>query len=283
MMTGQKSTIRSRELGDELRHAMEKANLSGKHAAHLLGWSESKVSRMLTGHQAVKEPDIAALLALCLVKGDEKERLLELAREYNQRGWLQQHGSSLPEQLRTLINQENQATRITVFDALRVPGLLQTSDYAEALIQRSATVPPDKVRALVEARMRRQSLFSRDHRPDFTFYMHEFALRLPVGGQVVMSAQLHQLLQMSVRRYITIQVIPASFGAFATADNSCRLMEFADLKPVAYVEEETAGNFLEDPAAVAAYRKIFRALADCALDEGESKELIAALAVDLYC
>jgi hypothetical protein len=261
---------------------MEKANLSGKHAAHLLGWSESKVSRMLTGHQAVKEADISALLALCLVKGDEKERLLELAREYNQAGWLQQHGSSLPEQLRTLINQENQATQITVFDALRIPGLLQTSDYARALMERSVTVTADRVESLVNARINRQSIFSRDYRPDFTFYIHEFAFRLPVGGPVVMSAQLHQLLQMSVRRYITIRVIPASFGAFATVDNSCRLVEFAEMKPVVYVEEQTAGNFMEDATTVAVYRKIFSALADCALDEGESKDAIAALAVDLY-
>ncbi len=282
MMTGQKSTIRSRELGDALRLAMERANLSGKHAAHILGWSETKVSRMLTGRQAVSGEDVSALLALCLVKGDEKERLLRLARDYSQRGWLQQHGSDLPEQLRTLINHENQATKITVFDALRIPGLLQTSDYARALIERSASEPAARVESLVQARIGRQSLFNRDYRPDFTFYLHEFALRLPVGGRGVMSVQLHQLLQMSVRRYITIRVIPASYGAFAALDSSCRLMEFAEMKPVVYVEEQTAGNFMEDAASVAAYRKIFSALADCALDERESKDVIAELAVDLY-
>jgi hypothetical protein len=66
-----------------------KATLSGRTAARVLGWPETKVSRMLTGHQAVKEPDVSALLALCLVTGEEEERLLSLAREYNQRGWLQ--------------------------------------------------------------------------------------------------------------------------------------------------------------------------------------------------
>jgi hypothetical protein len=248
MMTEQKSTIRSRELGDALRLAMERAHLSGKHAAEVLGWSETKVSRMLTGHQAVKEADVSALLALCLVKGDEKERLLELAREYAKRGWLQQHGSSLPEQLRTLINHENQATQIYQFDALRIPGLLQTSDYARALVERIPTVPPNEVESRVEARMSRQSLFSRDHRPDFTYFLHEFALRLPVGGRDVMSEQLHQLLQMSVRRYINIRVIPAAFGAFAAIDNSCRLVEFAEMRPVVYVEEQAVGNFMEDAA-----------------------------------
>jgi hypothetical protein len=195
---------------------------------------------------------------------------------------LQQHGSSLPEQLRTLINHENQATQIYQFDALRVPGLLQTSDYAQALIERIATISTDKVESLVNARISRQSLFSRDHRPDFTYFLHEFALRLPVGGRDVMSDQLHQLLRMSVRSYITIRVIPASYGAITALDNSCRLVEFAEMKPVVYVEEQTAGNFLEDAGTVAAYRKIFGALANCALDEGESKDLIAELAVELY-
>ena len=63
---------------------MERANLSGKRAAHVLGWSETKVSRMLTGRQVFKDTDVSALLALCSVTGDEKERLLELARQYDQ-------------------------------------------------------------------------------------------------------------------------------------------------------------------------------------------------------
>ena len=281
-MTGQKSTIRRRELGDALRHAMEKANLSGKRAAQLLQWSETKVSRMLTGRQSVTESDVAALLALCLVTGEERERLLALAREYNQRGWLQQNGSRLPEQLRTLVNHENQATMIYQFDALRMPGLLQTRDYAKAFIERAITMDQERVATLVDARMRRQTLFSQDHRPDFTFYLHEFALRLPVCCREVMSEQLHLLLRMSVRRYITIRVITAASGAIPALDGSCRLMEFQDLKPVVYVEEQTAGNFMEDTATVTAYRKTFNALADRALEEGESRELIADLAINLY-
>lgn len=281
-MTGQKSTIRSRELGDALRHAMEKANLSGRRAAELLKWSETKVSRMLTGHLAVKESDVAALLALCLVTGEERERLLSLARECNVRGWLQQKCPSLPEELRTLINHENQATVIYQFDTLRLPGLLQTKDYAQALIERAGVVPIDKVRPLVEARMSRQSLFSRDQRPDFYYFLHEFALRLPVCCWAVMSEQLHHLLEMSVRRYINIRVVPASYGAFPGGDGSCRLIEFPEMKPVVYVEELIAANFMEDPASIAAYRKVFAALAKCALDEAESKELIATLAVELY-
>ena len=272
MVNDEKSTIRSRELGDALRLAMERANLSGKRAAQVLDWSETKVSRMLTGRQPVTEADVSALLALCLVTGDEKERLLELAREHDRRGWLQQYGSSLPEQLQTLINHETRAIKITEFEALRVPGLLQTSDYARALIERVATVPSAEVDSRVNARMARQSIFSRDRRPHFDFYLHELVFRLPVGGPDVMSEQMHHLLRMSVRSYINIRVIPASYGAYACTAGACRLMESAEFRPVVYIEEQTAGHFLEEPAEIAAYRKVFTAFANCALDEGQSKD-----------
>ncbi len=241
-MNEHRSTIRSRELGDELRHAMEKANLNGKHAAHLLGWSESKVSRLLMGYQIVQESDIAALLALCLVKGDEKERLMALARAYDVPGWLQKHPG-----FRTFLNLESRAAEIIEFDLLRIPGLLQIEDYARALYMRSPLVPADEIESQVETRMRRKNLFNRHDRPDCTFYLHELVFYLPTGGAEVMSAQMHHLIEMSVRSYITIQVIPAALGACSNADGACRLMAFAHQRPIAYVEEETAGHFMEEP------------------------------------
>ena len=261
---------------------MEKANLSGKHAARVLGWSESKVSRMLTGRQPVRDTDVSALLALCLVTGDEKERLLDLARQYNQRGWLQKYSADLPYQLRTLINHETRATEITDFEPCFIPGLLQTGDYARELLERSATVRPDQVALNVQARLNRQNIFSRDHHPRFTFYLHEQALRLPVGNAAIMSAQLHHLLQVGVRSYITIRVIPIAFGAHAGVTGACRLMESAEFKPIIYVEELTAGHFLEEQADIAAYRNVFAALANHALHKRESRDLISELAISLY-
>ena len=137
-------------------------------------------------------------------------------------------------------------------------------------------MPRDEVQDRVAARLARQNLFSRTHRPSCTFFVHEFVLRLPVGGREVMSDQLHALLRMGVRKYITIRVVPATAGAHAAIAGSCTLMEFSALKPVAYIEEETAGHFLEEPEEIAAYRRIFASLADCALDEGQSRDLIAS-------
>lgn len=276
-MNEHRSTIRSRELGDELRHAMEKANLNGKLAAQLLGWSESKISRLLMGYQIVNEADVAALLALCLVKGEEKARIMALAREYNVPGWLQKRP-----RFQTFLNLEKRATEITEFDLLRVPGLLQTVDYARALHMRSPRVPASEIESQVDTRLRRQDVFSRHDRPECTFYVHELVFYLPTGGPAVMSAQMHHLIEMSVRSYITIRVIPAALGACGPTDGACRLMEFSHQRPIAYVEEETAGHFMEEPDEIAMYRKIFAMFARDALTEGESREVIGDLAVSLY-
>jgi Domain of unknown function (DUF5753)/Helix-turn-helix domain len=277
-----KSTIRSRELGDALRWAMERAELNGRRMAVLLGWSESRVSRLLTGRLGATEVDVAMFLTVCGVRGRERDRLFRLVREQNTPGWLQQHNRRLPEQVRTLIDHENRAVEINDFEPLFVPGLLQTQDYAHALLERAATITPDEIQDRVAARMTRRSLFSREKPPNCVFYLHEFVLRLPVGGREVMSDQLHHLLRQSVRPHITIRVIPAALGAHAGNSGSCRLMEFSEFRPVAYVEEESAGLFMEEPVQVALYRKIFGSFATMALDEGQSKDLIARLAIELY-
>jgi hypothetical protein len=279
MIPDEKSTVRSRELGDALRLAMERANVSGKYAARVLAWSETKVSRLLTGRRTVRESEVASLLTLCRVNGAEYDSLLSLAREASQQGCLQ---GGLPDQLRTLINHENRATEITEFQPNFVPGLLQTHGYAEALLARSVLVPPERLPEAVQARENRKNIFSRTNPPQFTFYLHEVIFHIPVGGSDVMSTQMHHLLQMSVRRYITIQVIPAAFGAHASVTGACRLMEFDEFGSVAYIEQEASGLFLETPAEVETYQRIFAALANCALGVRESQDRIAELAVRLY-
>ncbi len=274
-------TIRSRELGEGLREAMKQAGLSGKQAAQMLDVTPSYVSMLLAGKRGASELDIAAFLGVCRVKGPERDRLLALCREQDNPGWLQQHGSRLPKQLLTLIDHENKAVAISDFQPIVVPGLLQTAEYARALIRETGNVPTDEVDDRVAARLARQNLFSRDRPARFAFYLHEFALRLPVGGPAVMAEQLDHLLRMSRRSYLTLRVVPAARGGHAGTAGQFKLMEFAEFKPVAYLDSETACLFLEQPAEIAAYRRILGALAETALGEGESRELIAALATGL--
>ncbi len=281
-MPHREPTIRSRELGDGLRQAMEQAGLTGKQAAQMLSWSPSFVSLLLSGKRGASEVDIAAFLGVCRAKGPERDRLLALCREQDNPGWFQQHGSRLPKQLVTLIDHENKAVAISVFEATLVPGLLQTGEYARAVISRIANVPPGEVDDRVAARLARQSLFSRDRPARFAFYLHESVLRTPVGGPAVMAEQLRHLQRMSERSYLTVRVVPVALGAHAAMAGAFWLMEFAEFKPVAYLESETSSVFLEKPEEIRAYRNILGALADTALGEGQSRELIAALATGLY-
>ncbi|HET9256906.1 MAG TPA: helix-turn-helix transcriptional regulator [Pseudonocardiaceae bacterium] len=276
------STVRSRELGDGLRAAMERAGLNGKQTARALGWSESFVSMILNGKRNASEVDIAAFLGVCRVKGAERERLLALCREQDTPGWFQPHGARLPKQLITLIDHESKATTISEFGAVGVPGLLQTGEYARAVISRIVNVPPGEVNDRVAARLARQSLFARDRAAQFTFYLHESVLRTPVGGPAVMAEQLHHLHRMSARSYLTVRVVPIALGAHPAMAGAFTLMEFTEFKPVVYLESETTSAFLEKPEEIQAYRNILAALAETALSEGQSQELIAALATELY-
>ena len=281
-MYDREPTIRSRELGEGLRRAMEQAGLNGKQAAKLLDWSTSRVSRLVSGKRGGNEVDVAAFLAVCQVTGTERTRLLKLCREQNTSGWLQQHGSRLPKQLLTLIDHENKAVSYSDIQPLVVPGLLQTGDYARALISRVVNVPAAEVDERVAARLARQSLFSREYPAQFTFYLHEFVLRTPVGGPAVMSDQLHHLLRMSDRPYLTLRVVPAALGAHAAMAGPFIFMEFAEFRPVVYLESETSSLFLEKPEETTAYQRILQALAGTALGEEESRELIATVATELY-
>ncbi|MGH3567164.1 MAG: helix-turn-helix domain-containing protein [Pseudonocardia sp.] len=281
-MRDREPTIRSRELGEGLRKAMERAGLNGKRAAHQLGLSASYVSRLLSGQRHGTAVQVASFLAVCRVTGAERDRLLALCEEQHVPGWFQQHGSRFPQQLVTLIDHETKATTISEFQPTLVSGLLQTGEYTRALLNEAGRVPADEIDDRVAARLARQSLFSRDRPPRFTIYHHESVLRLPVGGPAVMADQLHHLQRMSRRPYLTLRVVPVALGAHAATAGSFILMEFAEFNPVAYLDSETSSLFLETPLEIEAYQGILAALAETALDEGESRELIATLATELY-
>lgn len=280
-MEDREPTVRSRELGEGLRRAMYNAGLSGKDVARLLDLSPSWVSRLISGKRSVTAVQASAFLAVCQAPSAERERLLELCDEQHTQGWFQQHGSRLPLQLVTLIDHENKAVAISEFESTVVPGLLQTGDYTRALIREAGTLPPAEIDDRVAARLARQALFSRTDPARFVFYLHEFVLRLPVGGPAVMSDQLDQLHRMSMRPYLTLRVVPATLGGHAAINGSFTLMEFTEFKPVVYLENETSSVFLEKPVEITAYRNILALLAQTALGERESRELIATRATEL--
>src|SRR5438552_3268112 len=129
-MKDREPTIRSRELGDALRHAMKEAGYTASDMARQLDWSPSRVSRLLSGKRGGSAFDVSAFIGVCGIKSPEKERLMNLALDQHRTGLIQPH---LPTQLRTLINHENKAARISEFQFNLIPGVLQTDAYIRAL------------------------------------------------------------------------------------------------------------------------------------------------------
>jgi hypothetical protein len=173
--------------------------------------------------------------------------------------------------------QENTAAAITDFELTRIPGLLQEEHYARALLTDAGMVSPDGIEPRVEARIARQSLLKRRDAPSCLFYIHEQALQLPVGGTDVMRHQIWHLLMAGSSPRCAIRVIPIAAGAHAGMAGPFRLMEFYQEKPIVYVENETCSLFLEEKEHIESYRQVLRQLHTVALDEGESRELLADL------
>jgi transcriptional regulator with XRE-family HTH domain len=280
IMDDREPTVRSRELGESLRAAMESAGLTGHELGRRLEWAPSRISRLLSGKRGGSDIEIAEFLAVCGAKRTERRRLVELCREVGRPGLLQQHGERLPKQLRTLMDLEDKCIRAADYQAILIPGLLQTRDYARSAMRGTGTLPVDEIEDRVAARCARQEKISYATR--YVFFLHEHVLRLPVGDGAVMSDQLHHLLMLSVRPYIEVRVVPVAHGAHAAVAGSFKFMEFAEFNPVVYLESETTALFLEETAEITAYRRILDSLAETALGEGQSRELIARLAIELY-
>jgi hypothetical protein len=277
-MKDREPTVRSRELGEGLRRAMEYAGYNGTQIADELGWSQGRVSRLLAGKRGGTGYDVSAFLAVCGVKGEQRDRLMALASDHHRPGWFLRHGPVVPKQVQTLIDHETRATTVNDFQTTLVHSLLHTPDYARETMSRSANVPRDEIADRIQARLARQELISRPRAPIFTFYLHENALRIPIGGPAIMADQLHHLLRVSARANVTIRVVPAQAGAHAGMSGPFTLMEVPDFKPIVYLDSEITSLFLECPAEIEVYRNILDVLDGVALDERNTRGLVAEVA-----
>lgn len=235
------------------------------------------VSAVTRGHTRPDPVRLSRFLTELGVRGAEFRELMALGDEMRKPGLLERS-----ENLRTLISHEEHADALSTFQANVIPGLLQTGDYARNLaIEMRSRQEPDKLDEHVFARLSRQAILTRS-RVQFRFFVHEFALRLPVGGVEVMNGQLSQLLRVSRQHNVVIRIVPASRGAHPASAGQFQLMESESYPPVVSVESEATSMYLEEPWEIEAYRRVLSGLERSALDEAQSRELIADLARELY-
>lgn len=275
------TSVRSRQVAAALRELRERAGLSGAEVAKRMGMSPSKISRIETGNSGLQIEDVAALLGLYQVPASTRDELLDLVRRSEERGWWTRQ-PGLPQLWRSLIDFEAKATRVQNYEALVVPGLLQTAEYARALISGVApTVSEAELDNLVAARMARQTVLTRASAPHFFAVVDEGALRRPVGGPGVMHRQLHHLLGVAEQPHVTVRVVPLAAGAHAGLRGPFVILEFADDPALVYLENHSTVLFLEEETDLAAYRVALGNILHAALAPAATAELITQIAAEL--
>lgn len=264
---------KARHLGAELRALRELAGLDQAEVAPRLSISRPSLSRIENGHRPASPEETSALLAVYGVTGQRREELMNMARTPNGPSWLQAIAPRLPNDSVTLATLEHEAARVTDWATLIVPGLLQTMDYATAVMT-DGGVPEAEIGDRVIARKRRQD---RLREVEYTAFIHEAALHIPIGGTRVMEGQLRSLIQ-AIRDGLDVRIVPSAAGAHPGLVGSFMLIEFTDRTPTLHVELNQSDAFLTSPAEVEYYTGIVERLSAAALDASHSVRLIEEIA-----
>jgi transcriptional regulator with XRE-family HTH domain len=277
-------TVRRKRLGIELRRLREQADLTCEEVGHRLDCSGTRISRIETGRISIRPGDVRELLEIYGVTGTEADLLVQLAREARQKGWWHTYGPALPPWFGAYVGLEAAAARFRDFQSMVMPGLLQTEDYARAVL-RAAPYPgsPDAIDRQVALRMERQRILAQPSPPDVWLVLTESVIRIRVGGPAVMQAQLRHLIEVAERPNVTLQVLPFTTAAHVHPISPFTILEFPDTADptVVYLEHLTGSLFLEAEDEVSRYTVVFDHLRAEALGTTASLDLIAGVAAEL--
>ncbi|GGM21152.1 MULTISPECIES: helix-turn-helix domain-containing protein [Micromonospora] len=271
-------TVVGRGLGGELRELRTGRGLPQRRVAIRLGWQPSKLSRIENGIQGVSAADVASLLVIYGITGDERKRLLGMAERSAETGWWETIGG-LSEESRTLIRLESEATSIVNWEPMLVPGLLQTPDYAQAVMV-GCGVPADDSQGRVAARLGRQAILTRPNAAALRVLLDEMVLRRALGGPQVMARQLRHLIEAAERPTVTLRVVPLAVGGHTGLDGSFALFDFPRNRSVVFIDHKLTGLFLEEAPQVAHFRREADRLSEVALSPVDSVELVARYATE---
>jgi hypothetical protein len=269
------STARGREFGAGLRAAITSAGLTSRAAADIVDWDEAKVSDVVNGKGGATQLEVAVLLGVCRVHAYEVVHLLSLYGETHLQGWWQQHGKCSPIRLRTVVEHLKVAKTLISWHTHTVPLFLQTADYLREVLRASSTAPADELAERVQAQLALQATVQRNVK--CTFFVHEFALHLRVGGAEVHAEQLLHLMFMANRPNIKIRIVPSARGAHAGLAGPFTQLTFAKYESLVWVETENSSLLAEAKDAIDGYQKVVDALEEQSLDEAESTALINRL------
>jgi transcriptional regulator with XRE-family HTH domain len=272
MPTRQDPAVQRRRLRAELKKAREAAGKTQKDVAQAMEWSPSKVIRIESGVVGISTNDLKALLSHYGLKDKGQiNGLVELARGSKEESWYDRHEAVLSPGFRDYLAYEASASIIRQFEPILIPGLLQTEEYARAVLKGAYRLDPARVDRLWAVRAQRQELHDLDDPPQMFFILDEPALRRWVGGPRVMRRQLERLKDFAVAPHVTIQILPFTLGAHAGMTGPFIVLEFASpgLDDIVHLESAGEATLRDKPETTAKYLETFWALEELALSPDE--------------
>lgn len=278
-------TVRRMLLGAQLRRLREAQGLSREQAGWHIRASESKISRMELGRVSFKERDVADLLTLYGVVDDaDRAALLTLARQASSPGWWHAYGDLLPTWFQSFPGLETAAAVIRTYEVQFIPGLLQTPDYARAVIRLGYDRADEtEIERRVQLRLKRQEVLGRQLNPPRLWaVVDEAALRRAIGGPGVMRAQIEHLIAACERPNVQIQIIPFHVGGHAGAGGAFTILRFPepDLPDVVYIEQLASALYLDKRDDVDNYVAVMERLCVQALPPAETPEVLRKMLHD---
>jgi transcriptional regulator with XRE-family HTH domain len=278
-----------RRLRNVLRTAREQARMTQEQVATAMDWSPSKIIRIESGMVNISTNDLRALLDLYNVATPEQRSdLIVLARTARRPPWWAEYRDSLSRPFIYYIGLEPNARELRFYNAIMVPGLLQTEAYARAALIGSAPreISDENAAFRLKVRMTRQDeFFGQNRPPELTVVLDEAALRRRVGGDEIMREQLGRLAELAALPHVKIHVIPFTHGAHSGTFGPYVIMDFPDPAaepPVLFLEGALDDELVrEKPHVVAKYREAFRRLMLAALDPDETVGMIRRAAAEI--
>jgi hypothetical protein len=277
------ATVRRMIVGAHLRRLREEKAITRADAGYTIRASESKMSRLELGRVAFKERDISDLLVYYGVNDPEqRDQVLRLVREANRPSWWREFDDVMPQYFQNYIGLEEAATTLRTYEIHFVPGLLQTPDYARAVL--SSTVPPLTGRDLdraVTLRLTRQQVLEREDPLTVWAVVDEAALRRRIGTAATHRAQLEHLVELAERPGVALQVLPTETGLHV-GGGPFSLLRFDDpeLPDVVYVESLVGASYVDKTEHVERYVEVMNRLSVESLTPDESLASIRKLLVE---
>jgi transcriptional regulator with XRE-family HTH domain len=280
----QPPTVRLRRLAAELRRLRKNADLTREEVTSRTGINAATLYRIETARARPQQRTLVTLLGLYEVEEPHRGEIVALLHGASAQGWLRPYHSELPDEYTAYISFEAEARAVRNYESLFVPGLLQTENYARAVIKGGLPMAAMKeVEQRVRARMERQAVLAQGDPLRLWAIMDEAAVRRLVGGTKTMREQLHHLIKMAGEPNITVQAIPFAAGAHPGMPGSFVHMSFAEPEDpeIVYIDSMAGDLFLEAEVDVRRYGAAFDNLRAVALSPDDTVGLIAALAGDI--